>query len=328
MTDAPPAGSSTTLDIDRCAFDDLGTAAIELIRRQLKLDKRTKPGMLAAAIDLACDATLLATKACDDRNLPAGSHTRARALADRILADGILPRTCTPGDAPQAPMPEVGLSESLLVQQRWVADHAPNLQELTASPLVFSTDGSAATRRVFARIDSNQQEPLCSTVSYDVPTTSSERKRFADRHRRREEAAIRELDVAAAAVHRAKRARLQKGLLREQRQDVDEEKVLWSVLERCISQLEREADAERRRTDCVQRLSIAGYPNVDRAHLQIGDLIYVASDSPAPYVRFVQLAVLRRVHRSGCKVDVQLCEVSPPEMGTIGVDRVRLAAWL
>ena len=63
MTDAPPAGSSTTLDIDRCAFDDLGTAAIELIRRQLKLDKRTKPGMLAAAIDLACDATLLATKA-------------------------------------------------------------------------------------------------------------------------------------------------------------------------------------------------------------------------------------------------------------------------
>jgi len=160
-----------------------------------------------------------------------------------------------------------------------------------------------------------------------VPTTSSERKLYADRHRRREEVAIRELDGAAAAAHRAKRARLQKGL-REQRQDVDEEKVLRSVLERCISQLEREADAERRRTDCVQRLSLAGYPNLDRARLQIGDLIYVASDSPAPYVRFVQLAVLRRAHRSGCKVDVQLCEVSPPEMGTIGVDRVRLAAWL
>ena len=78
--------------------------------------------------------------------------------------------------------------------------------------------------------------------------------------------------------------------------------------------------------DNIRRLSLPGCRS-DRL-LHVGDLIYIKSDSPAPYVRFVQLAVLRRIHRSGCKVDVQLCEISPPEMGTNGVDRIRLRAWL
>ena len=57
-----------------CSSDELGTP-FEAIRQQLKLDKRTKPGMLAAAVDLALDENLPATKACDGRKLPAGSHT-------------------------------------------------------------------------------------------------------------------------------------------------------------------------------------------------------------------------------------------------------------
>jgi hypothetical protein len=49
-----------------------------------------KSEMLAAAIDLVLDENLLPTKACDQRKLPAGSHTRAKALAARIAAGGFL----------------------------------------------------------------------------------------------------------------------------------------------------------------------------------------------------------------------------------------------
>ena len=308
------AGSSITLDrCDHHSSAGLDTAAIESIRKQLRLDNRTKPGMLAAAIDLALDANLLPKKACDDRKLPLGSHTRAKALASRIVADDLL-HLCKPGNSLQAPA-QVGLSESLLVQQRWVADHAPNLLEVTVGPLVFSSDGRTATRNVFARLD-NHQESLCSAISYDVPTTSSERKLYADRHRRREEVAIRELDGAAAAAHRAKKARLQQGL-RENRRDVDEEKVLQSVMDRLIREVERHLDAARRHQEQVERLHLPGC-----AAVHVGDPIYIRHPAfPPPHL---QLAVLRRVHQRSSKLDVQLCHLAPPEMGIKCVDRIQL----
>ena len=61
----------------------------------------------------------------------------------------------------------------------------------------------------------------------------------------------------AATEHRAKKAKLQLGL-REQRQDVDVEKVLQRLLETLICSLEREADAERRREDNIRRLRLPG----------------------------------------------------------------------
>jgi hypothetical protein len=214
----------------------------------------------------------------------------------------------------QAPA-QVGLSESLLVQQRWVADHAPNLLEVTVGPLVFSSDGRTTTRNVFARLD-NHQESLCSAISYDVPTTSSERKLYADRHRRREEVAIRELDGAAAAAHRAKKARLQQGL-RENRRDVDEEKVLQSVMDRLIREVERHLDAARRHQEQVERLHLPGC-----AAVHVGDLIHIRHPAfPPPHL---QLAVLRRVHQRSSKLDVQLCHLAPPEMGIKCVDRIQL----
>ena len=150
---------------------------------------------------------------------------------------------------------------------------------------------------------------------------SAHRKLIADRNRRKEEAAILSLDCSAAAEHRAKKARLQQGL-REQRQDVDQDKVLRSVLEHVIARLERQADADRRREEQSMRLSLSGRA----APLHVGDLTYIRHpDFPPPYL---QLAVLRRMHRSGAKVDVQLCHVSPPEMGDTagrrGVDRLLL----
>ena len=295
--------------------------AFSALRQRLKLDNRTKLEMLAAAVDLALDPKLLPTKACADRKLPAGSHSRAKALADRIVGNGLL-NLCKPDpqDAPAPPLINSGLSDSLLVQPCWIAEHAPGLSDISAGPLILSSDGKGATRSVLARLD-NQQEMLSCTVEYDVPTASSDRKLVADRHRRREEAAILSLDSSAAAARRAKKARLQQGL-REQRQDVGEDKVLRSVLEALVSQVERRADAERRREEQSQRLCLPGRAAV----LRVGDLTYIRHpEFPPPYL---QLAVLRRVHRSSAKVDVSLCHLSPPEMGIKGVDRITLDGML
>ena len=212
------------------------------------------------------------------------------------------------------------MSDRLLVQQTWITNHAPNLCDVTVGPLVHSSDGRAATRTISAWVD-GQKEVLSSSVNYGVPTISSERKLMADRNRRKEEAAILALDSGAAVEHRAKKARLQQGL-REQRQNVDEGKVLRSMLERLVSQVERQADAKRRHEEQAQRLRLSGRA----ASLHIGDLAYIRHPNfPPPYL---QLAVLRRVHRSGAKVDVQLCHLSPPEMGSKGVDRISLDSML
>ena len=102
--------------------------AFSALRQRLKLDNRTKLEMLAAAVDLALDPKLLPTKACADRKLPAGSHSRAKALADRIVGNGLL-NLCKPDpqDAPAPPLINSGLSDSLLVQPCWIAEHAPGL---------------------------------------------------------------------------------------------------------------------------------------------------------------------------------------------------------
>jgi hypothetical protein len=89
--------------------------------------------MLAAAIDLVLDENLLPTKACDQRKLPAGSHTRAKALAARIVAGGFL-RMCNPDPAQEAQvLNNTGLSDTLLVQQGWLKRH-----DVTVGPLTFS----------------------------------------------------------------------------------------------------------------------------------------------------------------------------------------------
>lgn len=304
----------------RGAMQDPGMDIFFALRQRLKLDRRTRPEMLAAAVDMALDRKLLPTKACADRKLPAGSHSRAKALADRIVSNGLL-GLCTPDpqDAPTLPLVISNLSHSLLLQQKWISDHAPSLCDVTAGPLVLTPDGREATRTISYRLD-GQDELLSSSIDYVMPTSSSDHKLFADRNRRKEEAAILALDSSAAANHRAKRARMQQGL-REQRQFVDEDKVLRSVLERLISELEQQAHIQRSREEQTQRLYQPG-----RDPLHIGDLIYVRHpDYPSPHL---QLAVLRRVHRSGEKADVQLCHFNPPEMGVKGVDRIGLDGML
>ena len=45
-------------------MDKCSTPVFSALRQQLKLDKRTKEEMLAAAVDLVLDAELLPTTAC------------------------------------------------------------------------------------------------------------------------------------------------------------------------------------------------------------------------------------------------------------------------
>ena len=53
-----------------------------------------KPTMVAAALALARDKSMLPAAAC--KGLPAGSHTRATILRDRILREGLLDATIEP----------------------------------------------------------------------------------------------------------------------------------------------------------------------------------------------------------------------------------------
>ena len=107
--------------------------------RGLSSTERTKPEMIAAAVDLARDASLLPAKVCQDRKLPPGSHTRAKALRERILAAGLL-TLCTL-DAKEVSSPPVsaaGLFENLLVQTRWISESTPRMSSVSKPALAIS----------------------------------------------------------------------------------------------------------------------------------------------------------------------------------------------
>jgi hypothetical protein len=121
-----------------------------VVRERLKLDKRTKLEAIAAAVDLARDASLLPAKRFarteSYRHAP-GSHTRAKGLRGRILAACLLV-LCAPGaqEASTPPMTTTGLPKHLLVQERWISEHAPNLCEVKVGPFDFNADAEHATR--------------------------------------------------------------------------------------------------------------------------------------------------------------------------------------
>ena len=60
------------------------TEEMILVRKSLKLDDRTKPWTLAAAIKLAKDSSLQVSEVCDHEARLKGQHTRLKKLKDRI----------------------------------------------------------------------------------------------------------------------------------------------------------------------------------------------------------------------------------------------------
>ena len=110
-----------------------------------------------------------------------------------------------------------------------------------------------ATRTIHARLGESA-EVQHTLVTYNLLVGSAR-----DMHRLREEAAIRSLDTAAAAAHRAKKTELQREQRIEQ-QTGDDQAVVCRVLSRVIAQIE-----------CTLRSSlVSSVPSV-------GIYIYIAS---------------------------------------------------
>ena len=147
-------------------------ATFKALREKLKLDARTKPSMLAAAVDLARNTSLQPAKVCEDRKLPPGSHTRAKALRDRILAAGLL-ALCSPDthgqEVASQPACAAGLSEHLLVQTHWASEHTPNVEHLKVAPFSYSADANHATRGIVVKLF-GLDEPLHTGVELPART--------------------------------------------------------------------------------------------------------------------------------------------------------------
>ena len=221
---ARSSGPASTLDEE--------PAEMKVLRKQLKLDARTKPEMLAAAAALAAaqrgEAGPDQVKLLLDK-VPPGSQGRAYALAKRIALQ--------PAAAPEA---DQGLpGEALLLRSVWISTNAPSIWSISTDTLEIAADGQHATRIVRAHF-AEGDAPRVDEVVYDLILRNGETAQNRDdRHRRREEACIRRLDESAATAHRARRAR-------EQRERRADEAAVREVLDRTIGELERQAQQEER----------------------------------------------------------------------------------
>ena len=96
------------------------------------------------------------------------------------------------------------VGSSLLAQPCWIDEHAPGVQQLRVSAPVISPGKQHATRSLSAVVTTplGTKRPASATVDYTLPPEgepASAAKRRDDRHRRREERAIRSMDFSEAA---------------------------------------------------------------------------------------------------------------------------------
>ena len=96
------------------------------------------------------------------------------------------------------------VGSSLLTQPCWIDEHAPGVQQLRVSAPVISPGKQHATRSLSAVVTTplGSKRPASATVDYTLPPDgepASASKRRGDRHRKREERAIRSMDFSEAA---------------------------------------------------------------------------------------------------------------------------------
>jgi hypothetical protein len=96
------------------------------------------------------------------------------------------------------------VGSSLLAQPCWIDEHAPGVQQLRVSAPVISPGKQHATRSLSAVVTTplGSKRPASATVEYTLPPDgepASASKRRGDRHRKREERAIRSMDFSEAA---------------------------------------------------------------------------------------------------------------------------------
>ena len=194
---------------------------------EIRLKLKAKTGPLPSVTSVSVALELAAGNTDALRRLPPGGAARknARRLCDRILAEGLLEGASLEPDiavldiAVLAPAPDnparstpldsafVNLRPTLHVDGSWIREHLPRLKHLEVSALELQNP-ALATRKLRACMESSEllQEV---TVQYDVPAAGeagADAARRADRHRRREEKALRNLDGSAAAEYRAAKA--------------------------------------------------------------------------------------------------------------------------
>ena len=96
------------------------------------------------------------------------------------------------------------VGSSLLAQPCWIDEHAPGVQQLRVSAPVISPGKQHATRSISAVVTTplGSKRPASATVDYTLPPNgepASASKRRDDRHRKREERAIKSMDFSEAA---------------------------------------------------------------------------------------------------------------------------------
>ena len=143
------------------------------------------------------------------RSQPGGSGSAAGSSLLAQVGSSLLAQPCwidehAPGvEQRQAPTRR---SSRLLVQHPWVQAHLPGVQVLEPPSPVPTAHGHHATRRLAAVVSTpgGSVQQLEGEVSYTLPPADGESgtaaKRRDDRHRRREEAALRRFDISGCAV--------------------------------------------------------------------------------------------------------------------------------
>jgi hypothetical protein len=206
------------------------------VRRQLKPATGPMPetGTVAVALRLARG------EAAAIKSLPAGgARTRARKLSEVILAKGLHLAAETRSTMPLGSTWEMHVGATvwpppaLHVSEAWRRQHTPAIQRLEVSALAYQPGGSKATRILTAHIEKRDEDGRLALhhaslqVEYDMPLpgeSAGDAVKRTDRHRRREEAALRQLDEEAASEHRARKARkLQKQRAEDKAEDLDDE---------------------------------------------------------------------------------------------------------
>ena len=169
-----------------------------------------------AALDALKEATLIRSKKADWRLVAAAQAIRRGEFKDEFEAAAAMGKSISRRreveswskkleelEQRQAPTRR---SSRLLVQHPWVQAHLPGVQVLEPPSPVPTEHGHHATRRLAAVVSTpgGSVQQLEGEVSYTLPPADGESgtaaKRRDDRHRRREEAALRRFDISGCAV--------------------------------------------------------------------------------------------------------------------------------
>ena len=233
-------------------------ALIAELQRRLKVPRSTVPKaeLVTIALRLAREPDLdpsLGTFWKDAGLNSSASRNNVKQYAKRMIDEGhlVAAQRALTEPAAEQPWEAFGLSDKLLLQQRWIDEHVPNIILTAVESYERSACGAFATRAIRAQNPASSEE-VRAEVKYDLPPVEGEsdedQRRRRMMHRAREETALRALDNDAAVAFRAKRA-LQRQDLRERDTEIGD--VLDKLIGAVERSIEREANAWRCPDGCA-----------------------------------------------------------------------------